>query len=182
MIEDEIELGIGRHLRLLERDGWEFVARTAGHGVVAVVALTADHRLILVEQHRPPLGGPVIELPAGLMGDEPGEEGESPLAAAQRELLEETGFAAEIWTDPGIELPSSAGLSNETVHVLIAQNVRRVGTHERPVGGKDEESIVVHEVPLAVLTTWLAKAAGKGRPADGRVWAAAAIVNHVLGQ
>lgn len=57
-----------------------------------IFAVTADKRVALVEQYRHALQRPVLELPAGHIGD-----GEPPLAAAQRELLEETGLRSDDW-------------------------------------------------------------------------------------
>lgn len=45
----------GRHLRVVVRNGWEYVSRTASTGVVGIVAVTDDGKLILVEQHRVPV-------------------------------------------------------------------------------------------------------------------------------
>ena len=77
----------GRFLRFVQRDGWEFVTRSNASGVVAIIALTDDDELILIEQHRPPLGRTVIEIPAGLVGDDAEKTGEADLEAARREFL-----------------------------------------------------------------------------------------------
>src|SRR4051812_43058440 len=85
-------LGAGRFLRLVAAGQWEYIEHVNASGVAAVAAVTEDGRLVIVEQHRPPVGGPVIELPGGLCGDDAGAA-EEPLAeAACRELLEETGY------------------------------------------------------------------------------------------
>ncbi len=55
---------------------------------VIVVALTADQRLVLVQQVRPAICALTVELPCGAI-----ENGESPETAALRELREETGYA-----------------------------------------------------------------------------------------
>ncbi|HEY0010219.1 MAG TPA: NUDIX hydrolase, partial [Tepidisphaeraceae bacterium] len=81
-----------KFLDLIDRDGWTFVRRPKLAGVVGIVAVTPAGELMLIEQHRPPLGKNVIELPAGLAGDL--DAGESLAAAAKRELLEETGYRA----------------------------------------------------------------------------------------
>jgi hypothetical protein len=54
--EDDRLLGRGRHLDLIDRDGWEFVSRRRGREVVGIVAWTRDDRLLLVEQNRPAVG------------------------------------------------------------------------------------------------------------------------------
>ena len=64
----------GEFLRLLRRRHWEFVERTNSRAVAVIVAVTPADELVLVEQHRWPVGRPVIELPAGLVGDIDAEE------------------------------------------------------------------------------------------------------------
>ena len=139
-----------RFLRMIDRDGWYFVERPNSRGVVTILPLTREHRLIFVEQMRAPLERKVIEFPAGLIGDEDGHEEEGPLVAARRELVEETGYAAG-----DLELvattATSPGMANEMVHFVLAWNLDRVG----PGGGVDNEDIVVHEVPLAEARAWL---------------------------
>ena len=73
---------------------------------------------ILVKQFRPPVGVYTVELPAGLV-----DEGESPAAAAVRELREETGLVADVagcTLSPPLAL--SPGLTNENV-VLVTVSV-----------------------------------------------------------
>jgi ADP-ribose pyrophosphatase len=175
MHDDTRPIAEGQHLGLRCRDGWEFATRRRGQGVVAILALTTDRRLVLVEQHRVPLDASVIELPAGLVGDESSEEGESILDAARRELREETGFASDHWSDRTIEVASSAGLTDETVTILGAAQAIRVVDG----GGVDGERITVHTVPIEELGAWLDERAGQGTIADGRVWAAAALAEHL---
>ena len=54
MSDDLRPIAEGRHLGLWCRDGWEFARRRQGRGVVAIVALTTDRHLVLIEQHRVP--------------------------------------------------------------------------------------------------------------------------------
>src|SRR5580704_13589060 len=84
----------GKHIRMVARGDWEYAERKNVTGIVAIIAVTAEGKLLLVEQYRPPLGKTVIELPAGLAGDIAGQEGEAMVTAARRELLEETGYEA----------------------------------------------------------------------------------------
>ena len=164
-------LGAGRFLELLRRDGWEFVHRRVGDAVVAVIALDDDRRIVLVEQFRPAVGGNVIELPAGLVGDRGSLEGEDPESAARRELHEETGFEADSWT----RLPSvvsSAGLTDERIDLYLARDLRRSGQG----GGVGDEAITVHLVPLSELGSWLETRIAQGCEVDGRVYAAPTLI------
>ena len=72
----------------------EYVERRGIRGIVVVVAMTDDQQVVMVEQYRRPLRQRVIEWPAGLVGDIPGQENEDFSEAARRELLEESGFTA----------------------------------------------------------------------------------------
>ena len=79
------ELARGRFLSLKKRNGWEFVERTNAREIVAVIAVTPEKELVLVEQYRPPVESRVIELPAGLVGDVEGDD--SVEEAGGRELF-----------------------------------------------------------------------------------------------
>ncbi len=108
---------------------------------VAVVAVDDDDRVVLVEQYRHPFRRRLWELPAGLMDvtDEP------PLVTAQRELLEETGFAAASWAVL-VDVASSPGFTDEAVRIFLARKLSDAG---RPPGGDDEESdLRIVRVPL----------------------------------
>jgi len=160
------ELHAGRHLRLVVRDGWEFVERPGVHGIVLVVAVTPEGRLLLVEQRREPVAASVLELPSGLAGDEEGAAGEPLEEAARRELVEETGWdagAMERLTSG----PPSAGLSSEVVTLFRARGLARVG----PGGGVGGESITLHEVPLAEAEEYLGRREAEGVLVDPKVWA-----------
>lgn len=165
-----------KYLRMLERDGWIFVERPNSTGVVTVVPLTHERCLIFVEQHRPPLGCRAIEFPAGLMGDELGQEDEDPVFAAKRELLEETGYDAR-----DLDLVSSSatspGMAHELVHFVLAWNLDRVG----PGGGIDSEDIVVHEVPIGEARAWLAARESEGLVIAAKVYAGLYFANERWG-
>jgi ADP-ribose pyrophosphatase len=164
-----------RFLRLMRCGRWDFVQRTTGRVAVALVATTNDQRLLFVEQHRIPVDGPVIELPAGLVGDLPGEDGEALETAARRELLEETGYEADR-LERLVLTASSAGLTDESVMLMRARDVRRVG----PGGGDGSEDITVHAVPLAEVDAWLDERIAAGHLVDGRVLAAVYFVRRGL--
>jgi len=141
------------HLELVERDGWTYVKRPTGRDVVAIIPLLGEGRnpsLILIEQFRPPVGTRVIELPAGLRGDKRGEE--TIAEAAQRELMEETGWRAGSLTYAGCGT-ASAGLTDELINFFVARQLIRVGEG----GGVPEENerLTVHTIPSQDLLGWL---------------------------
>src|SRR4051812_6198116 len=82
-------LADAKHIRLVRRGRWEFVTRKGVCGIVGIVAVTEDGKMILIEQERVPVNARVIEIPAGLAGDMAGHETEDLAVAAERELLEE---------------------------------------------------------------------------------------------
>jgi ADP-ribose pyrophosphatase len=130
------------------------------------VAVTDEQKLLLVEQYRIPVHARTIELPAGIVGDEPGAANESMAEAAKRELLEETGYAAETM-EALMAGPSSSGLTSEMVTLLRASGLKRV--HKG--GGVAHENIIVHEVPLGKVREWLAKRAAEGLLIEPKVYA-----------
>lgn len=148
---------------------WEYVKRARGIQAAVILALTDAREIVLVEQYRPALSAPAIELPAGLVGDL--TEGEEVFASAQRELLEETGFEAEHW-EPFGEFASSPGMVGEIFHFYRATGLTRVG----PGGGVEEEGIVVHVVPVAGLPAFIAAARARGCVIDTRLLIALSLV------
>ncbi len=111
-------------------------------GSVAVLPLHDDGSVVMIDQYRHPVGRRMRELPAGLL-DVPGED---PLAAAQRELVEETGYTARGWWVLADVAPSP-GFSDEVVRVYLARGLTEVG---RPADGDDEEAdLNVVVLPLA---------------------------------
>jgi ADP-ribose pyrophosphatase len=135
-------------------------------GVAVIVAVTREDRLLLVEQYRRPVGGRVLELPAGLAGDVAGQESEDLAAAARRELLEETGYEADVMTSLA-EGPPSVGVTSEVVTFFRAEGLRKTG----PGGGDGTESIVVHEVPLHEVDVFLLRRIATGLLVDPKIYA-----------
>ena len=165
----------GRFLRMVARGQWEYVERQNTTGVVAILAVTEDDRILLVEQFRPPVDTTVIEIPAGLAGDIPGEEHEALATAASRELLEETGYEAGRMSFLAAG-PSSAGLTDECISFFEATNLRRIG----PGGSDSSESITVHEIPLSELRSWLHSRVENGAMVDPRIYAALAMAGRTI--
>lgn len=169
-------LAEGRHLRFVVRDGWEYVERRRLSGIVVLVAVTRRGGLVLVTQPRVPVGGRVVELPAGLAGDEDGLEGEALADAARRELMEETGFSAERM-EPVLSGPPSAGLSSEIVTLYWAPGAVRTGRG----GGVAGERIRVHVVPLRRVEEWLGRMQRLGYQVDPKVLAGLYVALHRTG-
>ncbi len=155
----------GRYLILEERDGWEYVARH--HPVAAIIAWTPDDQMVLVEQYRKPIERHTIEIPAGLIGDQADSADESMLEAAGRELEEETGWRANA-LQPGMAVPTSAGMSSEWVQFFWASGLTKVG----PGGGDASEDITVHEVPRSEINAWLLEKYAQGYAIDPKIYAA----------
>ena len=159
-------LAKGRYLTLVDEGGWEYVTRVGVTGIVVIVALTEDRRLVLVEQYRRAVHKHVIELPAGLVGDVDGHAAESLLDAAKREMEEETGYAAAEMVRL-FEGPIAVGVSDEIVSFFEARGLSRVGAG----GGDDTEDITVHEVPLDKLQAFLAAKLEAGLGIDPKIYA-----------
>jgi 8-oxo-dGTP pyrophosphatase MutT (NUDIX family) len=80
---------------------------------VNVIALTDDRQVVLIRQYRHGVDRVVLEIPSGIV-----ERDEEPLAAAQRELAEETGYTSERWTRLGAVYPNTAFQDNRCHHFL----------------------------------------------------------------
>ena len=157
----------GKFLELREKASWEYVVRPGVNGVVAILPVTPDRKIILIEQFRVPVDCRVIELPAGLAGDRQGEEHEDLLVAAQRELREETGFTSPRWHFL-VSGPSSSGLTDEMIAFYLAGDAIRSSPPEPDLN----EKIEVHEIPLANLIPWLEEKQKTGRLVSYKIFAA----------
>ncbi len=84
---------------------------------INVIAITTDDKIILERQYRYAIGRVSCEIPAGVA-----EVGETPLAAAQRELREETGYVGGEWEELMVVSPNPGSMNNYS-HTFIARNV-----------------------------------------------------------
>jgi 8-oxo-dGTP pyrophosphatase MutT (NUDIX family) len=120
-------------------DGTTFSRDIVRHpGAVAVVPLLADDRFALVRQYRAPIDAELLELPAGLKDI----EGEAPIDAAQRELVEETGLRAGR-LEPLTRFVNSAGFSDEEIEIFLATELSEEAT---AFHGIEEQHMTVERV------------------------------------
>lgn len=115
-------------------------------GAVAVLAVDADDRVLVVEQYRHPARRRLVELPAGLLD----KEGEEPLAAARRELAEEGQIEAARWSEVFTLMPSP-GISDETITVFLAEDVTSAASPRGFVAEHEEATMTRRWVPLVDL-------------------------------
>jgi ADP-ribose pyrophosphatase len=108
---------------------------------VNIVALTPDDCVVMVRQYRHGADRVTLETPGGMV-----DPGETPEQAAARELLEETGYAADEIVPLGGVNPNPALFSNR-LHGFLARGARRV----REVRNESTEETHVELVPLARL-------------------------------
>lgn len=110
----------------------------AHRGASAIVPLSEEGEVYLVQQYRYPIGRVTWEIPAGKR-----EEGQTPLSCAKAELAQETGLHAAKWTKMTVFNPSNA-FSTEFLHIYLARGLKR---------GKDcpdeDEFLNVKKFPLA---------------------------------
>ncbi len=147
----------GRFINIMQTGRWEYAQRTNARAVIVIVAITENDEVIFIEQYREPIGRRCVELPAGLVGDTLGEEDEAMSDAVRRELIEETGYTADQVTFLATG-SSSAGLTNEVVHVYLAQGLHQVSEG----GGVDGELIQLHLVPRSQIDLWLSQRQTEG--------------------
>ena len=104
-------------------------------GAVAIVALDGTGQVLLIRQYRHPVGRLLWEIPAGLR-DVPGEP---LLAAAERELREETGYTAKNWRVL-VDCFTSPGILTERLRVFLARDLAKIPDRERGIVLKHEEA------------------------------------------
>lgn len=108
-------------------------------GAVAVIAVTTDNKLILVEQYRKALERSIIEIPAGKL-----EPGEAPELTARRELEEETGYGCNELTYLQT-FATSPGFADEVIHLFIARGLYKI---ENAAVADEDEFVELLEVTL----------------------------------
>lgn len=166
----------GAYLSLHSRDDWEFATRRPkASGVVAVLAITDHDEIVLVEQYRRPVQAHVIEICAGLVGDEDEFKNESLEETARRELLEETGYEAGKIT-PLFSSPTSPGMTDEITHFFLATQLTKINEG----GGLDGEDIEVHLVPKKDIFNFLSSQEKENRLIDFKIHAALLFFDRTI--
>jgi ADP-ribose pyrophosphatase len=118
-------------------------------GAVAILALDAADRILMIRQYRHPVGRLLWEIPAGLRD----VAGEDPWVTAQRELAEEAGFRARDWRLLA-DYYSSPGFTTERLRVYLARGLAEIPEAERDYVRRDEEAtLVLGWLPLAEAVT-----------------------------
>ncbi len=107
-------------------------------GAVAILPFTASGDVVLERQYRYPNARDFIEIPAGKV-----EPGEDLLASAQRELLEETGYAASRWQRL-TTIHNAISYSDEAIELYVAR-----GLVKKKQALDEEEFLEVLEMPFA---------------------------------
>jgi ADP-ribose pyrophosphatase len=143
----------GRYLTFridtIEReDGSRAERDICGHpGAVAILALDAEDRVLMVRQFRVATGEVLLEIPAGTLDVDPATGSvEDPAAAARRELEEETGQRAAEWRPLG-GFWTAPGFATEEMHLFLA---RGLSTVRETLGEDEDERLELERIPLDV--------------------------------
>ena len=139
---------------LLERD----IIRHPGS--VAIVPVLDDGRICLIKNFRIAVAATLIEIPAGTL-----EPNESPLACAERELLEETGYRA-LEIEKLTSFYPAPGILDELMHLFVARRLS-AGDPARELGEQIENYIVSPQEAQSMI-------------ADGQICDAKTIVGLML--
>jgi len=124
--------------RVMEPNGITAIREVIRHSG-SIVILAIDHsqpttRVLLERQYRYSAEDYLLELPAGRI-----DPGEKVLAAAKRELLEETGYTARKWQRI-LHFYPSPGFLNETMTVLLAQSL------SAGIANPEADEVIDHEL------------------------------------
>ncbi|MBC2162917.1 NUDIX hydrolase [Listeria booriae] len=108
-------------------------------GAVAVIAITAENKMLMVEQYRKPLEKTIVEIPAGKI-----EPNEDPMLTAGRELEEETGFKTDELTHL-VSFYTSPGFADELLHIYVAKDLKKQAD---PLQADEDEFVNIVEVDI----------------------------------
>jgi ADP-ribose pyrophosphatase len=159
--------------KLIEPGGRQNEREVVRHGG-SVVILAIDNAkskrdpwIVMERQYRHAAGQYLWELPAGKL-----DSGEEPVAGAQRELAEETGYTAKKWW-PLVQYYASPGFLAESFNVFVAEGLEAGEAHPEA----DEEI----ELRLVKLSEVL-KMIDKGAIMDGKTLTSALLYDRFGGR
>lgn len=128
-------------------DGRRSTRDIAAHpGAVAVVAIDAEDRVLMVRQWRHATGGPLLEIPAGTLDRLPDGTLEDHGLAAARELEEETGSRAGSWRLLG-SFYTAPGFTSELMYLYLATGL--TSSHADGLHPDEDEHLELRQVPFA---------------------------------
>jgi ADP-ribose pyrophosphatase len=107
-----------------------------------VLAITEKDELVLIWQYRFGIDGMSLEIPGGVI-----DPGETPIASARRELLEETGYASEQPVEPFLVLEPNPANQTNLVHTFLVRGARKVADTKFD----EHEELELALLPLAKL-------------------------------
>jgi ADP-ribose pyrophosphatase len=157
--------------RLIEPGGKEGVRDVVRHNGSAVILAVDNSKskkdpwIVMERQYRHAANRFLWEVPAGKL-----EIGEDPLAGAQRELEEETGYRAKKWTEL-VEYYASPGFLGESMKVFLAEGL--VAGDARP---EEDELIELRLVKLSELLATIEK----GGIMDGKTLSSVLLYARLL--
>ncbi|EUJ31027.1 NUDIX hydrolase [Listeria cornellensis] len=108
-------------------------------GAVAVIAMTPENKMVMVEQYRKPLEKAIVEIPAGKI-----EPDEAPELTAGRELEEETGYKTDDLKHL-VSFYTSPGFADELLHIYLAGDLKK---QANPLQADEDEFVNIVEVSL----------------------------------
>jgi ADP-ribose pyrophosphatase len=159
-----------RNTTILEKNNWITLRKDqcqtpSGHiiddyyvmelqDVACAIAITKEKKILLIKEYKHGVKKRIVQLPCGYI-----DAGETPMEAAKRELLEETGYVSEKWTSLG-ENTGSPGRLNHYYHFFVAEDVERVQDPRLEVGEEaelmmcsfDEAEKVTKKFPTDLVT------------------------------
>jgi 8-oxo-dGTP pyrophosphatase MutT (NUDIX family) len=134
-------------------------------GASAMIPMADKNTVILIKQYRHAVGEFIWEIPAGTL-----DPGETPFECAKRELIEETGFSANVWQKMG-EITPVPGYSDERIHIFLAASLVRAKQNlDR------DEMLNVHSVSVDDAIEMI----HQGKIQDGKTIAGLFMATHWL--